>query len=59
MRAPVVLFVYKRLEHTRKTIESLMKNTLASETDVYIYSDGYKGEKDYNDVIEVRNYIKY
>lgn len=58
MRAPVVLFVYKRLEHTRKTIESLMKNTLASETDVYIYSDGYKGEKDYNDVIEVRNYIK-
>ena len=58
MRAPVVVFVYKRLQHTRKTIESLMKNTLASETDVYIYSDGYKGENDYNDVIEVRNYIR-
>lgn len=58
MRAPVVVFVYKRLQHTKKTIESLMKNTLASETDVYIYSDGYKGDEDYDDVIKVRNYIR-
>lgn len=58
MLAPVVVFVYRRLEHTRQTIASLMKNTLAKETDVYIFSDGFKGEFDREDVLSVRNYIQ-
>lgn len=45
MLAPVIIFVYARLEHTKKTIESLAKNYLADEIEVYIYSDAPKNEK--------------
>ena len=37
MHSPVIIFVYNRPDHTRKTIEELSKNYLASETEVYIY----------------------
>lgn len=57
MYAPVVVFVYKRLEHTKKTLDSLMKNELCSKTDVFIFSDGYKGSNDKDDVLSVRKYI--
>jgi len=56
--APIVLFVYKRLEHTKRTVEALKKNVLAKESDLYIFSDGAKTEKEYNNVREVREYLK-
>ncbi len=56
--APVVLFVYNRPEHTRKTIESLLKNALAEQTDLYIYSDGAKNKDAEPLVKEVRQFIK-
>lgn len=56
--APVVLFVYNRPEHTRKTIESLLKNALAEQTDLYIYSDGAKNKDAEQLVKEVRHFIK-
>ena len=31
MLAPIVLFVYNRLDHTQGVIETLLKNTLAKE----------------------------
>jgi FkbM family methyltransferase len=40
--APIVLFVYNRPEHTRKTLEALRLNELASESILYIYADGNK-----------------
>lgn len=40
--SPVVMFVYAKPEHTRKTIESLAKNPEASSTDLFIYSDAAK-----------------
>jgi GT2 family glycosyltransferase len=40
--APIVLFVYNRSEHTRKTLEALRLNDLASESILYIYADGAK-----------------
>jgi FkbM family methyltransferase len=40
--APIVLFVYNRPEHTRKTLEALRLNDLASESILYIYADGNK-----------------
>jgi hypothetical protein len=55
--APVVLFVYNRPWHTKQTITALAKNFLAKETSLYIYSDGFKGEKDKEQVLEVRKYI--
>lgn len=38
--APVVLFVYNRPYHTEQVLRALMKNRLASESMLYIFSDG-------------------
>ena len=56
--APIVLFVYNRPWHTRQTIEALQKNTLAKESELFIYSDGPKNEKAVFEVTKVRDYIK-
>ncbi|WP_206732272.1 glycosyltransferase family protein [Halarcobacter mediterraneus] len=56
--SPIVLFVYNRLEHTKKTINALKKNLLAEQSHLYIYSDGYKNEEDKTQVLELRKYLK-
>lgn len=56
--APVVLFVYNRLEHTKKTIQALQKNTLANRSELFIFSDAAKNEGSIEAVNEVREYIK-
>ncbi len=56
--APIALFVYARPFETVKTLEALSKNFLASQSDLFIFSDGAKGEKDIAKVIEVRTIIK-
>ena len=55
--APIVIFVYKRADHTVNLLESLIANDLADKSDVYIYSDGAKGEADRGAVEEVRRLI--
>ncbi len=55
--APIILFVYRRQAHTRKTVESLRLNKLTSDSLLFIFSDGYKNENDKKAVEEVRNYI--
>ncbi|MEH6503189.1 MAG: glycosyltransferase [Cycloclasticus sp.] len=55
--APIVLFVYNRPWHVQQTIEALQKNELASESELFIYSDAAKTEQDRLKVKEVRNYI--
>ena len=55
--APVVIFVYNRPEHTKKTIEALSKNVLAKETEVFIYCDAAKNEKSKERVEQVRDYV--
>jgi len=40
--APIALFVYNRPEHTRRTLESLAANELASQSRLIIFSDGPK-----------------
>lgn len=57
MKAPVIVFVYNRPEHTKKTIESLSKNIFAKETDVFIFSDNAKNNKTRENVELVRKYI--
>jgi hypothetical protein len=52
--SPVILIVYNRPEHTKKTIEALKINTLASKSMLYIYSDGSSYDEK---VKEVRKYI--
>ena len=55
--APVALFVYNRAENTRRTLETLARNTLARETEVYVFSDGGKDEKSWTLVNEVRKVV--
>ena len=56
--SPIVLFVYNRPEHTKRTVESLLKNTLARASKLLIFSDGAKNDKDLKKVNAVRDYIK-
>lgn len=56
--APILLFVYNRPEHTRRCIESLLKNSLVSESNLFIYADGAKDSTQQEAVNEVRNYIR-
>jgi len=55
--APIVLFTYNRPEHTKKSIEALMKCENFKYSNIYIYSDGPKTEKDSNKVLKLRNYL--
>ena len=56
--APIILFVYNRLPHTKKTIEALQMNSLAKKSNLFIFSDAAKNDKEKKNVIEVREYIK-
>jgi hypothetical protein len=56
--APVCLFVFNRLNETKRTIQELQKNFLALESDLIIFSDGVRGDQSDAKVIEVRNYIR-
>lgn len=56
--SPIVLFTYNRPRHTRQTVEALLKNDYAAESDLIIYSDGYKDEKTREGVEETRKYIQ-
>jgi hypothetical protein len=55
--APIVVFVYNRLWHTKQTLEALQKNELASESELYIYCDNSKNAEGRKSVDEVRNYV--
>jgi len=56
--APIVLFVYNRLDHTKRTVEALQKNMYATQSALFIYSDAPKNEDAVTKVQEVREYIK-
>ena len=58
MLAPIVLFVYNRLDHTQGVIETLSKNFLAKESELYVFSDAAKSEKGIGKVNEVRKFIR-
>lgn len=60
MLAPIVLFVYNRPWHTQQTVEALLKNDLASESELYIFADGEKlgaSMEQKEKISEVRDYI--
>lgn len=56
--APVVVFAYKRHEELMACIGSLEKCKGASQTPLYIFSDGARGEKDQVGVAKVREFIQ-
>ncbi len=52
------MFVYNRLRHTQQTIEALQKNELASDSELFIFSDGPKSNDEKEKVEIVRKYLK-
>lgn len=58
--APIILFVYNRPEHTKQTVEALLRNRLAAESELYIFADGAKegaSADQCNRIRQVREYI--
>lgn len=57
MKAPVALFVYARPDHARRTVEALLNNPEAADTDLIVFSDAAKMPDKSGAVEEVRRYI--
>lgn len=57
MYAPITLFTYARLEHTRRSVEALLRNRFATESDLIVFSDAARTPEKRSDVEEVRAYL--
>ncbi len=57
MLAPLLLFVYNRVELTRQTLLAMAENDLVEQTELYIFSDGPKKEADVSKVNAVRELV--
>lgn len=56
--APVLLFVYNRPLLTERCVASLLQSPLAPKSELVIFADGAKGEKDSPEVDAVKAYIR-
>jgi len=54
--APVIIFCYRR--KIEKLIESLLKNKEAFNSELFIFSDGFKSNHDKKDVLNLRKTLK-
>ena len=55
--APIALFTYNRADHTQSAVESLLRNVEASQSDLFVFSDGPKNETKIEGVKQNREYI--
>jgi hypothetical protein len=53
MLAPIILFVYRRLEHTKIVLNALAHADLARQSKLFIFSDGAKNYEDIEEVCEI------
>jgi len=58
MNAPIALFVYARPDHVRRTVEALLKNSEAANSDLIVFSDAPRTSGKEEAVRQVREYIK-
>jgi Glycosyl transferase family 2 len=58
LNAPLALFVYNRLRHTRQTVEALLRNELAPESDLIVFSDAERDAGSAAAVREVREFVQ-
>jgi len=56
-KAPIALFVYKRLDTTRQTVEALALNAEAQDSILYVFSDAARTGDDRDKVQAVRDYV--
>ena len=52
--SPIVLFVYNRPDHTKRTLEALKANDFADRSTLYVYSDGPKHMALKEDVVKIK-----
>jgi GR25 family glycosyltransferase involved in LPS biosynthesis len=55
--APIILFCYNRVEKTSQVIENLKKNKLAQDSELFVFCDGPRGEKDLIEVKKVHELL--
>lgn len=58
MNAPVIVFTYNRPDHLQKTLYALEQAKGADQSELYLFADGYRGEKDRQQVLAVHAYLK-
>lgn len=56
--SPIALFVYNRPRHTQQTVDALLRNDLARESDLFVFSDAPKRPEASDAVQQVRDYVK-
>lgn len=56
--APVVITCFDRLDHLKRTIDSLLLNEQSKFTNVYIFQDGVKPDSNFAQHSEVYKYLK-
>jgi len=56
--APIVLFVYNRPVHAQQTVEALMRNELAAESDLIVFCDAARNAAAEAKVQQVRNFVR-
>jgi len=56
--APIVLFAYNRPRHLAQTLESLRRNVLAEQSDLYVFSDAARTPAATESVRQVRDYLR-
>ena len=56
--APIIMFVYNRIDHFEKTYEALSKCPEAKDSILYIFSDGAKNEVNIGKVNQVREAVR-
>lgn len=56
--APILLFTYNRPWHTQQVLDSLQKNELSEESEIFIFSDGAKDYEDEEPVGKTREVLE-
>lgn len=58
--APIVVFAFNRLEPLKATVASILRNTEAAESDLYVFVDGARPNKngELGKVLSVQEYVK-
>ena len=57
MFSPIAFFCYNRPDHAQRSLEALRANYLASQSELFIFSDGAKNDSARQGVEKVRQYI--
>jgi hypothetical protein len=56
--AAIAVFVYRRPEHTRRMLRSLLANPLAAQSPITLFCDGARGERDAAEVAATRAAVR-